>query len=268
MNTAIISLEYIKIKSLDTYLLSKLLPLIFSPLGIVLTLLIVFIFRKKAKYIYSAFVFLIVFSNGLFADILWRLVEHPWERLDYSIIAPSDGIVVLSSGRHLAPGNTKKIEWGDPDRFLAGIDLYKAHKSNKLIFTGGIDPLTSDLPPEGEIYIKEAISMGLPKEDLLTTYPVHNTLQEAKAVKKLLDNEVPFIKKRVILVTSAFHMKRAKKVFESEGIIVQPYPVDFKSKSIFFSFSNPLKWMPSASYLNKSSNAIREIIGRIIHRTW
>ena len=118
-----------------------------------------FIFRKKVKFIYSALIFLIIFSNGLFADILWRLLEHPWKRLDYSLVAPSDGIVVLSGGRHLPPGNTKIIEWYDPDRFLAGIDLYKANKSNRLIFTGGINPLSSDLPPEGDIYINEAISM-------------------------------------------------------------------------------------------------------------
>ena len=235
-------------------------------MGIILALLLVFIFRKKAKFIYSAFISLVIFSNGLFADILWIFLEYPWKRIDYSLVDPSDGIVVLSSGRHLPPGNTKIIEWSDPDRFFAGIDLYKAKKSNRLIFTGGINPLTSDLPPEGDIYIKEAISMGLPKDDLFTTYPVINTLQEAKAVKNLLNDEIPLIQKRIILVTSAFHMKRAKKVFESEGISVQPYPVDFKSnKSFFSSLLNPLKWMPSSNSLNKTSSAIREIIGRIIY---
>ena len=170
----------------------------------------------------------------------------------------------------MPPGNTKIIEWYDPDRFLAGIDLYKANKSNRLIFTGGINPLSSDLPPEGDIYIKEAISMGLPKEDLFTTYPVNNTLQEAKAIKKLLNDEFPpLIQNRIILVTSAFHMKRAKKVFESEGISVQPYPVDFKSsKSFISSLHNPLNWMPSSSSLNKSSIGIREIIGRFIYGAW
>ena len=212
---------------------------------------------------------LIVFSNGLFANILWRLLEYPWERLDYSLVSPSDGIVVLSSSRHLPLGNSKIIEWYDPDRFVAGIDLYKANKSNRLIFTGGINPLTSDLPPEGEIYIKEAIAMGLPKEDLFTTYPVYNTLQEAQAIKKLLNVEIPLIQKKIILVTSAYHMKRAKNIFESEGIIVQPYPVDFKSsKSFLTSLRNPLKWMPNSSNLHKSSKAIREIIGRIIYGAW
>ena len=201
---------------------------------------------------------------------MWRLLEYPWKRLDYSLVAPSDGIVVLSYERHLPPGNTKIIEWRDPDRFFAGIELYKANKSNRLIFTGGINPLNSDLPPEGEIYIKEAISMGLPKNDLFTTYPVTNTFQEAKAIKKLLDDESPFIQKKIILVTSAFHMNRAKKAFENEGINVQPYPVDFKvdNKSFFSSLRNPLKWLPSSSYFDQSSYAIREIIRRIIYEAW
>ena len=179
----------------------------------VLTLLLVFIFRRKVKFIYSAFIFLIIFSNGLFADILWRLLEHPWKRLDYSLVAPSDGIVVLSGGRHLPPGNTKIIEWYDPDRFLAGIDLYKANKSNRLIFTGGINPLTSDLPPEGDFYIKEAVSMGLPKEDLYTTYPVNNTLQEAKAIKKLLNNEIPLIQKKNHFSDKCLSYEKGKKSF-------------------------------------------------------
>ena len=196
-----------------------------------------------------------------------KLLEFPWKRIDYSSLNYADGIVVLSTGRHLPPGNTKIIEWQDPDRFLAGINLYKANKSNRLIFTGGVNPFDSNLPPEGDIYINEAILMGIPKEDLYTTYPVLNTLQEAGAIKKLLNQEISSKQKKIILVTSAFHMKRAKKVFEKEGIIVFPYPVDFKSEKSFSSIlKNPIKWMPSAYHLNESSKAIREFIGRIIYK--
>ena len=231
--------------------------------------MLVFILRNKRKYIYSAFIFLIVFSNGFFSDTLWRLLEHPWKRLDYSLIEPSEGIVVLSSGRILPPGNTKIIEWADPDRFFAGVNLYKANKSSRLIFTGGMDPMFSRLPPEGDIYIREAISMGIPKEDLFTTYAVNNTFQEAKAIKELFKNEIVSSQKKIILVTSAFHMKRAKKVFEKEGLSVQPYPVDFKiNKSFYQELRNPIKWIPSAHNLNRSSNSIREIIGRIVYGVW
>ena len=232
--------------------------------------MLIFLIRKKTKYVYSSIIFLIVFSNGVFSNTLWKLLEYPWKRLDYALVDSSDGIVVLSGGGiNLPPVNKKIIEWNDPDRFFAGIDLYKANKSNRLIFTGGINPLISGLPPEGDIYIKEALSMGIPKKDLFTTYPVSNTLQEAKAIKKLLNDEIPSSQKKVILVTSAFHMNRAKRVFEREGISVLPYPVDFRSnKSFSTSLRNPLMWIPNSSSLNRSTSAIREIIGRIIYRSW
>ena len=231
--------------------------------------MVVFIIRKKIKLIYSAFIILFTFSNGVLSDRLWKFLEYPWKRLDYSAINNADGIVVLSSGRHSPPGKTKIIEWEDPDRFLAGIELYKAKKSNKLIFTGGVNLFNSNIPPEGNIYIKEAISIGIPKENLFTTYPVYNTYEEAEAINSLLNNGENSVNKKIILVTSAFHMNRAKKIFENKGITVLPYPVDFKSNGNFVaSLKNPLKWTPSASSLNKSSNAIREIIGRIIYKTW
>ena len=109
----------------------------------------------------------------------------------------------------------------------------------------------------------------MPKEGLFTTYSVKNTFEEAKAIKKLLNDESPLIQKRIILVASAFHMKRAKNVFENKGISVQPYPVDFKSNKSFFALlRNPLSCIPSSFSLDKSSRAIRERIGRIIYGAW
>ena len=250
-----------------TYLLSKLLPLIFSPLGLALTFLIFFIIRNKLKFIYYAILTLVIFSNGIIAQGLLRFIEYPWERKEFSNIDKAYGIVVLSSGRNIPLGNTRIIEWNDPDRFFAGIELYRFGKGNKLIFTGGFNPYNPDLPPEGSIYSEEVQAFGIPKRDILSTYPVLNTKQEAKAIKQLLDKKIPSKPKKIILVTSAFHMTRAKFIFEKEGISVQPFPVDFKSnKSIKSIFINPVNWLPSSNNLFKTSLVIRELIGRIIYR--
>lgn len=45
------------------------------------------------------------------------------------------------------------------------------------------------------------------------------------AVKELISSS-----KRIILVTSAYHMYRAKRLFEKKGFIVIPYKVDYKSE--------------------------------------
>ena len=64
------------------YLLSKLIPLIFSPLGIIFILLSFFFIKKKQKYIYSALIFLLTFSNYFISHTLWTLLEYPLKRID------------------------------------------------------------------------------------------------------------------------------------------------------------------------------------------
>ena len=175
--------------------------------------------------------------------------------------------MVLSSARYLAPGKSKIIEWYDPDRFFAGIQLFKLNKAPKLIFTGGYSPFSQEIPPEGNISSEEAINLGIPREKIHITVPVLNTLEEASAVKVVMEN-FKNNSKRIILVTSAFHMQRAKKVFERKGLIVEPYPVDFKQNSNIKSIFNPYYVIPNVSNLNKSSAAIKEIIGRAYYRTF
>ena len=125
-----------------------------------------------------------------------------------------------------------------------------------------INPYDKQLPPEGDIYRREAISCGVSNDHILKTKTLTNTFQEAKAIKKLLN----FKSNKIILVKSAFHMKRAKKVFERKGIFVQPYLVDFKSNRSYKSLcKNPLNFMPDARNLSQSYVKIREIIRRIIN---
>ena len=65
----------------------------------------------------------------------------------------------------------------------------------------------------------------------------------------------------ILLVTSAYHVKRAKKIFEWQGFKVNPYPVDFKTNPKNVSLKNPYKWIPNSESLDPSSKAIKEMIG-------
>lgn len=53
---------------------------------------------------------------------------------------------------------------------------------------------------------KYAISSGIPSDKILVTKDVENTAEEAVAVKELVSPN-----KKIILVTSAYHMYRAKR---------------------------------------------------------
>ena len=52
------------------------------------------------------------------------------------------------------------VEWGDPDRFFAGIDVLKSGKAPILIFTRGKMPWSS-LPAEGELLKAKAVELGI-----------------------------------------------------------------------------------------------------------
>ena len=49
--------------------------------------------------------------------------------------------------------------------------------------------------------------------------------KKLKLLQELLNKASP----KIILVTSAFHMPRAQKVFEAAGINTEPFAVDFLS---------------------------------------
>ena len=53
-------------------------------------------------------------------------------------------------------------EWNDPDRFFAGLMLFKQGKSKRLIFTDGYNPFYGSQITEGVLNRKDAISMGVP----------------------------------------------------------------------------------------------------------
>ena len=191
-----------------------------------------------------------------------KLVEgsgHNDYRKPISAIDSADAIVVLSGMLEINEvGDSTYIEWGDPDRFFGGMALFKAGKAQKLVFTGGKMPWDKLKKTEGEVLKEYAISNGIPSEKIFITKDVENTADEAVAVKELISPN-----KRIILVTSAFHMYRAKRLFEKQGFEVIPYKVDYKSernKEITI-----IDFLPSTINLELTENGIRELIGRLFY---
>ena len=252
------------------FLLSKILPLLFLPLGISLFFYLFGIISKKKIYLIISFIPSILFSLGIVSQLLWRIVESPWQRISAEQVTISDAIVVLSGSRHPSPGNKQIVEWLDPDRFLAGIDLYKKGKAPIIIFTNGKSPFKPKMKGEGDFYLKEAQELGIPYSAIKNSGTALNTNQESIEIKKILNPYNIPSTKTILLVTSAFHMKRAKKIFESQGFIVRPFPVDFKTRGKWAGsfLLDPTLWVPNAHYLASSSAALREIIGRIIYKAF
>ena len=220
------------------------------------------VLKNKKRLIYLAIGILFIVSKPIFSNHFIQLVEgngHNDYRKPISAIDSADAIVVLSGMLEFNElGDSSYVEWGDPDRFFGGIALFKAGKAPKLVFTGGKMPWDKAKKTEGAVLKEYAISDGIPSEKIFVTKDVENTADEAVAVKELIRPS-----KRIILVTSAYHMYRAKKLFEKQGFIVIPHKVDYKSernKEI-----TVLDFFPSAENLKITETGIREIIGRLFY---
>ena len=239
--------------------LHKILPTFVLPIMLVIIVILIGLIKNKKKLIYLAIGVLYTLSTPIFSNNFFKLVEGNEYRKPISAIDSADAIVVLSGMLEINEvGDSTYIEWGDPDRFFGGIALFKAGKSQKLVFTGGKMPWDKAKKTEGEVLKEYAISNGISSEKIFVTKDVVNTADEAVAVKELISPS-----KRIILVTSAYHMYRAKWLFEKQGFTVIPYKVDYKTgrnnQVIFIYF------LPSAVNLGLTEIGIREIIGRIYY---
>ena len=68
---------------------------------------------------------------------------------------------------------------------------------------------SDEIMPEGEVLSKFASEFGILSSQITLTKNVQNTKDETLAVKEILINsKTP----KIILVTSAFHMLRSKKI--------------------------------------------------------
>jgi uncharacterized SAM-binding protein YcdF (DUF218 family) len=151
---------------------------------------------------------LYIISIPIFSNNFFKLVEGSEYIKPISALDSADAIVVLSGMLEINEvGDSTYVEWGDPDRFFGGIALFKAGMAQKLVFTGGKNPWEKAKKTEGEVLKEYAISNGIPSEKIYVTKDVKNTAEEAVAVKELINPS-----KRIILVTSAYHMYRAKKL--------------------------------------------------------
>ena len=263
------------------FLLSKLLPLLVLPLGLALLLLLYGTGRSRRWPARAALVILWLFATPLTAEGLWRSLEWPHRRQTAAVglesasaegaradgvRAPFAAVVVLGGGRHPAPGPARLSEWGDADRFFAGIQAYlhlrEVGQRPLLVFTGGWWPTMPDLPPEGDVLRQQAIALGLPPADLRSTARVRNTVEEAREIAAQLPRG-----SAVVLVTSAFHMARAQRLFERRGLRVVPFPVDFQATGSWAGepLRDPLRYLPSAAGLDSSSRALREWLGRLLY---
>lgn len=248
--------------------LHKVLPIFLLPVGVTLLLVLAGLWLRRRALIWTGAAVLWLGSTPLISALAVRAAEGWAERGQTADASEADAIVVLSGGRVVAPGRAATSEWGNADRFFSGVELFNAGKAPLLVFTGGWVPWEPKAVPEGKILAGYARVLGVPADRIVTTGRVTNTADEARAVATLLRERrsAPADRgaaPRVLLVTSAFHMARARRLFERAGLTVMPFPVDFQVSA--GGGVNVMDVLPTAAALGQTEMAWREMYGRLFY---
>lgn len=160
----------------------------------------------------------------------------------------ADAIVLLGGSMGIETNLSSYAEmWSGADRVWQAARLYNAGKAPKVITTSGMVvettfPLLRDL--------------GVPDEVLMKVDDARNTEEEAKSIGKIGV-------RRILLVTSAWHAKRARLMFKkyAPSVEVVCAPADFENSIVAarpFSISD---FLPDPGAFMGNSVALHEWVG-------
>lgn len=241
------------------FTLSKLLAFLLVPLNWLIFLLVcAWFWRKKSvsRILNStAFILFIFFSNPYLNGLVRSNMEFPEtkigaeEHVKYAIVL--SGYASVGSGGELDMGKSA-------DRFTEALNLLHNGIVDTLILSGG-----SGLPDHPELLESEVVRQHYSKlfhGAVIVESNSRNTRESAECVKEMLMARSET--ERVMLLTSALHMKRALQIFEKEGIHVLPYAVDQK----VVRKTGIQDILPSARTLADWTELLHELVGRIVYR--
>lgn len=230
---------------------NKLLPVFVLPIGIVSLLLLLAAWKKWRWAALLALAVLLGSSTGAVSNLLLAPLEGSYPARSVGSLPEADAVLVL--GGIMSPGKEPGLipEWAESvERFEAGVQIVNRGKARMLLFTG--DTRGS----EGTALQREAIERGVPRERTAVIGAVGNTADEAAQLKRYASQHNL---KRIVLVTSAWHLPRAMRLFKKAGVEILPFPVDYRGTAN--RFLPYLDWIPNAGSLQKTELALRECYG-------
>lgn len=136
------------------------------------------------------------------------------------------------------------------ERVVTAVRVYRALHIPLVITGGNGDPSRRGIV-EAKAMGRVAAGLGVPEKDMTILAGPRTTIESAAAAKSKVKG------KRIVLVTSAFHMKRAVAMFKAQGFDPYPAPAGYmgeQRKLAFYSF------IPRIDNFNTSAIALSEYL--------
>lgn len=177
--------------------------------------------------------------------------------------APTAGAIVVLGGS-LATGVPPRRgpELVDAsDRVLHASRLFRAARAPLVVASGGRLPWSEAARSEAEEMADLLVEWGVPREAILLEPKARTTSENAAETARLLRARGT---KRVLLVTSSIHMRRALASFRAEGLEAVPSSCDALVAGA--PASGPFAFLPSPEALARTHRALKELLGLAYYR--
>ena len=212
------------------FYVSKIITPLLLPTNILFFLLILFVYlivwKNKNKFKKIFCIFFIIFSFISLLPVGKGLIGHLLEKEYRNNQLPNNiDYIFVPSGDLKRVGKAIKIK-----------NYYSTNKV-KIVYSSGnayLDPANSK---DFKSALDQAVLMNsnIDKKDIIILPNARNTIENFKQLKIFLSEDK---NKKILLVTSAFHMKRSLVIAEKNGIKMQGYPSSFVVRHNSFSFIN------------------------------
>ena len=142
------------------------------------------------------------------------------------------------------------------DRVWHAARLYRAGKAPWILLSGGVD-LSLALESEAKSMAGFIEDLGVSSSALILEEESRTTNENASFSAALLREKHM---KHILLVTSALHMERAKRLFDKQGLQVEAIPTDYEATVRPVGL---LAYLPDAEALGNSARSMKELAGRV-----
>lgn len=200
----------------------------------------------------SAWLWLWLWASPWFFILVGGSLERQYPPAPVEALAPVDAIVVLGGGLSSPTRVTRYPELSaGADRGWQAARCYRAGKAPAVLFSG---------VAEGPGMKQFLVDMGVPPAKIVLENESKNTYENGVFTREKLKEMKA---RRIILVTSAWHLRRAMLTFRQMGVDVTPSGCDYEALTMQGSLTPRMQafYLPSADVLAKSSVVLKEYIG-------
>ncbi|MEM9981601.1 MAG: YdcF family protein [Bacteroidota bacterium] len=246
------------------FILSKTLYYVLMPITWVIGILVYALFVKNRKYkqraLKIALLAICLLGNKFIINELLLAWEYPPTQVE-ALPTYDVGIVltgITNSAKY--PQDRTYFQKG-ADRITHTLQLYKQGKLKKILISGGLY-WRRDQRSEAKALQEFLVIGGVPKKDILIEENSYNTRENAINSAKILKEKFP--NQKYLLITSAFHLRRAKGCFQQQGVEVTTFAVDFYTQQRTLS---PDFWLiPSEKAFYYWYVCTHEVVGYIVYK--